>query len=268
MLIPDNEEQIQLTINSVKGFLLSVKNLSVNINFSYDSNEILDKIDFLKQENKEVYINLNKNYTNDEVVVLEEFLVTLSKKDIDGIFFSDISLLKLAKNYNLIWAAEHATTNYKTANTFSDYGAKGIFISPDIPLEEMKEIREKTKLKTYIQIFGYHSIFTSVRKHITSYMDVTENKNEKKLLKMKLKEEEYPILENSLGTVIFNSKIINGFFINEQFDSFIVNGFNIENDKLKKVVEAQDSEVIKKLFENIDENIFSKKTIYRVKGDK
>ena len=64
--------------------------------------------------------------------------------------YSDVCFINLKNelglNYDLIWSQEHLTTNYGTINFWQEYGVNYTYISPDITLNEILEIKQNTKV--------------------------------------------------------------------------------------------------------------------------
>ena len=82
---------------------------------------------------------------SNDLSLLEETLIELSKLNIKGIFFYDIGVLNIVKRLNLniplVWAQEHMTTNYETINFWYNEGAESTQVS-----EEIKDVLLKSNL--------------------------------------------------------------------------------------------------------------------------
>ena len=82
----------------------------------------------LKDNNKEVYISLNKLYYEKNIKDLTNLLNIISKYNIDGVMFCDVSVYEIVKennlNINLIWDSYHLGTNYETINFWNKRNVK------------------------------------------------------------------------------------------------------------------------------------------------
>ena len=107
-----------------------------NKEFSYNSDLILglknysnqsiveftiEEIEKLSKEH-EVFVKLNKSFSNDEIPSLEEVMKKLDKMNIKGVFFYDLALVQIKRDLNLnldlIWDESHMVNNYKTCNYY------------------------------------------------------------------------------------------------------------------------------------------------------
>lgn len=284
--IPSSINQVNDILNIVDGFILSIDGLSVNGNFYINIRNIDDIIKKIKEENKEVFISLNKNVFNSDLDFLKETLVKLNHLNIDGVLYYDISVLSIVKNLklnlNLIWSQEHLTTNYLTANYYKEKGVKGVYLSSEITLKEILEIRDNTDLLIMVPIFGYLPMFNSKRHIVKNYLETFNINDYSKINYMEKENKKYPIIDDYNGTTVYSSNIMCGLeeyliLKEKKLDYVTINSFNISNSKLKEVIihfnEVNESNkkekinIINKMFDNMDKGFLYKETIYRVKKD-
>ncbi len=250
ILMPNSQKQIEKTIDLVDGYILGIKSLSINASFLVKEN--------IKIENKKIFVLLNKNYQNRELKKIEKTINQL--KPIDGILFADLALLKLNKKIKLYWHAEHFTTHYQIIDD-----ASGMFVSNDLNIKEMVEIRKKTKKELFVQVFGHYPIFNSVRHLVNNFCET-----EKKSFLINHENDFFPIIDDQNGTTIYSSKLINGIDYIEKlkdFDYWVINGFNIGDKELLKVINNFKNKT-KFSIKNQDNNFFEKKVIYKLKEQK
>ena len=221
LIIPSNKEQFRLNCD---GLIIGIKGLCTNMaNFELDD---------LKGIDKEIFVSLNKNMFNKDLDYLKETLIKLNNYNIKGVIFYDIAVLNLYKklnlNYDLVWNQEHMTTNYDTINFYYDQGVKYTYVSSDITLREMIEIKNNTKSILMANIFGYVPIFNSKRKLITNYFKTFNLKGEPKFICNEGKK--YPIVEED-GTIVYSDFILNGFEESKllNYDYVVLNSFRIDN---------------------------------------
>ena len=79
----------------IDGLILSLKNYSSQSYLTYTFEEIEQIIK--DNPDKEIFINLNKNFFNDEIESLKEILLKIDKLNVKGIFFYDLAILQLKK---------------------------------------------------------------------------------------------------------------------------------------------------------------------------
>ncbi len=251
--------------NLVSSFIVPLDDLSVN----YE--KTLSLSDAKEVNNiKKSFIVLNKNIHNNELNKLEETLKEIEKMDFLGIIFYDISLINLKQKLNLetplVWAQEHLTTNYGTANYWYEHGSEYAYLSSELTKKELDEIASKTKAKTLVNVFGYLPMFTSRRHLVNNYMENfnLEDNHQKHLFK---EDKNYIIQDKNYGTTVFSDYILNA--LDEDFSKFDYIVFNSNY-----ISDSDFYEVLLNYKENKKEYKFPfnhgflyQETIYRVKKD-
>lgn len=265
------------------GLILSLKNYSSQSYLTYTFEEIEQIIK--DNPDKEIFINLNKNFFNDEIESLKEILLKIDKLNVKGIFFYDLAILQLKKECNLktdlIWSQTYMVNNYKTCNYYHSKGVKYALLSKEITLEEIKEIIAKSKITAMVETISMPSVAFSKRKLLTNYYH-NLNKEAKKdlVITEKATNEEYQVLEDETGTNFFLNKITNATSIIKELYScncpyIILREYGIDHELFKELLidtqkyiegRCQDEEYINK-YKNLNDftNFFFKKTIYQVK---
>ena len=262
-------------------FLYGIKGMSVNMPIYYSIDELEIIINNIKKEKKEVFISLNKNMHNKDLDELENILNKLSNLNIDGIFYYDVAVLSLAKklkiNIPLVWSAEHLTTNYSTINYWNKYGVTYTNISCEITKDEILDIRKNTDSKLIATVFGYLPMFVSKRHLVDCYLEKFKIKDNSKQYYLEKNNEMYPIVDDSLGTNIYSSKILNGYseyltFVDNNIDYVLLNSYLIDDEIFIKIVDIfknkstnGEEEISKLLNNNVDKGFLYKETIYKVK---
>lgn len=286
LLVGLNKKGILDYLNYTNSFIIGLKDFSINYQeFS------IDEIKKLKEEysNIELFVSINKNVFNSDLKLLEEKLFELSKLNINGVLFYDLSILSLVNKNNLniplVWAAEHMTTNYNTCNYYYDKGVKYSYLSSEITALEIKEIKEKSNIKLISFFFGYPDVSFSKRKLLTNYFLYNNLNKERDWYTISSDENnKYFIKESKLGTRILYGKVMNGIkpfydlidtvdygVLNEELmehDTFI-KGLSVFKELLDKKINVEDANgVITNLVNSDDTVFYYKKTIYRVKDEK
>ena len=102
VIIPNSIDSIYNLVNKdIDGFILSIKNLSVNASFYITVDELENIIPIIKKNNKKIYISVNKNMFNSDLDNLKDTLIKLNNMDIDKILFYDLSVLSLVNKLNI-----------------------------------------------------------------------------------------------------------------------------------------------------------------------
>ena len=286
LLVGLNKKGILDYLDYTNSFIIGLKDFSINYQ-EYSIDEIKDLL--REYPNIELFISLNKNIFNSDLKLLEERLIELSKLNIKGVLFYDLSILSLVKknslNIPLVWAAEHMTTNYNTCNYYLDKGCEYVYLSSEITVEEIKEINEKSDIKLISFFFGYPDVSFSKRKLLTNYF-LHNNLNKEKDWYIITSDEynKYFIKESNLGTRILYGKVMNGILpfndlintvdygiINEELmdHDVFMKGLSVYKDLLDKkiTVEIANQKIIDLV--NSDDTLFYyRKTIYKVKDEK
>ncbi len=257
------------------GVILGIKDLSVNMPFYIDIDDIQNI------ENKEIFIALNKNMHNCDLKLLKETLIKLNDYNIKGVIYYDISIVnyyqELDLNYDLVWNQEHMTNNYYTTNFWYENGVKYTWVSNDITLREMHEIRENTKAKLMVTLFGYLPIFDSRRHLVKNYLKTFSISSDNELNYMSKEGKTYPLVDDKQGTTCYSDFILNG--LSEKlllnYDYIVLNSFLIDDEKFISVLDIfntvnkdsvkEKEEEINKMFSNTKKGFFYEETVYKVK---
>lgn len=278
VVIPNTNASIENILKKGCCILLGIEGYSVNT-----LNVNIEQIKILVHESNNIFLSLNKNISNDELPKIEKLLIELESLHIKGIFYYDVALVNICKRLNLqlnlIWSAEHLTTNYFTINYWYEHGIKSCFLSNEITMKEIKEISQNTKSTLFVQLFGYIPMYVSKRHAINNYLEhfhLDRDSSEYFLFKENHK---YSIVDNSEGTMIYSSFILNGLReyleLKDMIDYTIINGYMLNDNELMKVIDyfsvsnstnIDDLENgINELFSNLSKGFLYEETIYRVK---
>ncbi len=266
--------------SDIDGVVLGVKDLSVNYSNTYTVEEIES---FLKTFKKEVFLSVNKNMHKKDLSLLEKVLKTFDGK-VNGFFYYDIAVVnfkqKLKLKTPLVWAQEHLTTNYSTMNYWYDFGANYSFVSAEITLEEIKEIKKHSKSKLIVPIFGRIPMFTSNRFLITNYHSYFQLDQKKGHFHLEKEGNQIPIEEYEEGTICYSPHYLNGLkesLLLKEIDYFYFNSYGIDIVTYQKIInnykkatkenqDALEQEIDFLLEGNTDKGFLYKETVYKVKS--
>lgn len=255
------------------GIIVGIEGLSVNMPNYF-------KLEDLKGIDKEIFVCLNKNMHNRDLDLLERTMIELNNYNIKGVIYYDLGVLsiynRIKPNYDLVWNQEHMTTNYDTINFYYKNNVSYSWVSNDITLRECKEIKENTKSKLMITLFGYLPMFVSKRSLVKNYLKTFNLKDDSCINYMYKEGKKYPVTDDFVTTVYTNF-ILNGLKekLELDYDYIVLNSFMIDEDKFSKVldifntvdknnIDEKESELCN-MFDNLDKGFFYKGTIYKVK---
>ena len=281
MIYQNNVEHLKY----VDGVIMPLKDYSVSYINKYTIDEINKFV--LEHKDKEIFVVINRNLFNKDILNLESILKKLDDIGITGVFYYDLAVLSIYKKNNykfeLIWNQTHMVTNYNTINYYLEKGASGAVISNEITLDEILEVRKNTNAKLFVNVVHCPIMSFSRRKLLSNYCKSTKTD----VLSNKLEVSEHSsgykclILEEEDGTSIFSSKIVNNLdvvdtYIDNNFDDVIVDTSFIDEDMEQLIVYLVYSiinnlddklKLIKEMKEKIGSNtgFLYRKTIYKVK---
>lgn len=272
LIIPNSINLIDKTLILADAYLIGLKDFSVNMNLYLTFSEIKSLVERLND--KKIFVAVNKNMRNGDLEELKEQLQNLCTLNIAGIFYYDIAVYNLcSKKEKLVWSMEHATTNYATINYFNNKGVKSVYLSSEITLNEIKEIKENSKSQLFVNVFGYLPIFLSKRYLISNYKNYFKLTDNDSLYYMEKEGKKFPVLETNDGTIVYNSHILNAYddyeYLKNNIDYTVFNSFLIQDDIFISVLEAFDKNLGKAKIDmllnyNTDTCFMHKETIYRV----
>ncbi|MBS7020414.1 MAG: U32 family peptidase [Firmicutes bacterium] len=286
LVVPKHIEGIHEMLSLADAFLFGVFNLSVHFEHTYTITELKPIITQLKESGKEVYLSCNRNFAKEDLKQLETTLEEISKLPIDGLFFYDLAVLELVKtkypHIPLIWDQEHMTTNEFTISFYETEGISKVNLSTNLTLDELKIIKEHTKVPCIAPIFGYFPMFESKRHLVNNYLDTFSLKTSNGTYQIEKEGKTYPIVDHNHGTTVYTSVPLNGLeesilLKKTGMDYLLFQEFGIEQDTFIKVLElyhkyekTQDKkikETLDKLLNgNYDLGFLYKKTVYKVKN--
>ena len=131
-------------------------------NFSRE--ELKEAVNFAHNLNKKVYVTVNIVLHNEELDNLKDYLLYLDSINVDGIIVSDITIMKLHKELNLKLELHISTqasiSNYEAALFYKELGAKRLVLARECSKEDIKKIKEATKLD--LECFIHGAMCTSI----------------------------------------------------------------------------------------------------------
>ena len=218
---------------------------------SFSLVEITESNQIIKSLGKEIYINMNLVVHQSDIDTFTEFLSFVSELKVDGIIFGDLGTYMLARNLDiqskLIYNPETLNTNYYDTIFWAKKGIKGLTISKEITLEEIKQIAENKHVEVSIVGHGHLNMFHSRRPLIENFFTYTKEEYDQYIGKRNLKiveeirDEAYPIFQDIHGTHIFREKAQESYKeiteLSNYIDVFIIDAILKDEDYLLETVD-------------------------------
>lgn len=262
----------ELSKKDVGGFIVGIKNYSIFQNLKLSIEELKEiKID------KELYVSLNKPVHNSELESIKNILTELSKLNITGVFFEDISIYKLNRDLNLglnlIWSSMHLPTNYRSCEYWNKKGCSGALLSTELMVSDFTSIKKNTNMNIFVYLYGYIPIFESSRTLVTNYLKHINKDNNSKVFYAYEKERNkyYPIYEE-YGNTFITEEVLNGINVvgelkNNNIDYIILNSLMHEEEDFNVIVDEYIDAVNGKVFNKKDvfTGFLFKESIFKVK---
>jgi len=280
IIMPRGIKDINNTLKYADAYMLGVSDLSVNMPNYFDMDELIKIINYLNENNKEIFISLNKNMHNNDLDYLKDVLQKLSVLKINGVLFYDMAVVNINKNSDLklplVWGQEHLTNNVLTSNFWYEHGAKYTLISGEITKEEVDEIKDLGQAKMILPIFGHLPMFVSMRHLVRNYLDTFNINDNSQIYYLEHEKQLYPVIDTRDGTIAYSSKILNGIseVPNLKVDYILLDSFLIDEDVFTNIVKMYSevnptnkeeyNEIINNLLDT-DYGFLYKETIYKVK---
>lgn len=274
ILVMPSDNNIE-KLKETDGYLLSLQGWSVNSPYKVTLEEIKNIKNEMKS--KEIFVSLNKNIYSSEIESLKNILKEIETLELAGIFYADTCFIQLKKELHLktplIWAQEHLTTNYETINFWNQYGVSGAYLSPEITLKEIEEIKNHTSSTLVVPIFGYLPMFSSKRHEIKNYFNHFQIHDSSPIYYIEKENKSYPIIDEEDGTTAYTAFILNGFeeYLKLNVDYVTLNSFDIDSEvflKILNIYKNKNIEEAKKIgqwISNLDKGFLYKETIYKIK---
>lgn len=256
LLIQNEDLVLKLKKMSNITFLFPIECFTVGFNKTFKVEDI----------NIPSYIFVNRILDNKGI---EDFKKLISKlpDNIKGIVFDDIGVLNVLLESNLditkILFLNHFNCNYESINIYLDY-IDSVVISPDLTVEETREILAKASKPLVVHTFEHVNIMYSRRSLITNYNNYfKENAGLISDLEESISNVKFKIIENEYGTVIYTKEPFNGLeYLNDDNILFnLINTVFLSDEEVLKILKG---DILNYNYKYLSEF----KTIYKLKEDK
>lgn len=248
---PFNSSSIEKLSNAgADVFIIGNEDYANRLVNSFSVVEITNINKLVKSLGKELYINMNMIIHHSHIESFTEFLNFVKTLDVDGIIFGDLAAFMLAREIGieskLVYNPETLNTNYYDTTFWSKKGIKGLTIAKEITLDDINEICSKKEVEISIVGHGHLNMFHSRRPLIENFFKYTKEEYDQYIGNRNLKiveeirNEEYPIFQDSHGTHIYREKAMESYKeiieLADCIDVFIIDGILKDTDYLLEVL--------------------------------
>lgn len=217
--------------------------------YNYSLDEIREINWFCKQNGLKFYIVIDNFISEDELKIAYKYFEYLSRLNIDGIYFHDLSVFKLAAYFHmeskLIYDGQTVLCNSLEVGYFMNKGIDGVVLSRELTLEEITKIIDVNSRACDIVIFGHQRLSYSKRNFLTNYFrQINRKYSYKNRQSLSLIEEQrnyrMPIVEDNSGTKIYSDYVFQMYKelpdIKDSIRRAIVETIFIDDDRILSVL--------------------------------
>ena len=188
---------------------------------NFDQDELYQAVRYCKAHGVDAHVTINTMPRCSEVKELPAWLEVLEDAGVTAVIVTDLGAFRLAQKYSP-HVQKHISTqasicNYETANAWYDLGASRVILAREVPLEDIREIRQKTPPELEIEAFvhGAMCVSYSGRCLLSNYMTGRDSSRgacaqpcryQYYLMEEKRPGEYFPVFEDNKGTYIMNSR--------------------------------------------------------------
>ena len=182
--------------------------------------EITQSVRFCRTFHKKVYIIMDDFISEDEKMLMYDYLDFIDGLNVDGIYFHDLGIYNAAKSYGLvsklIYDGKTVMCNSLDTAFLLDKGIDSIVISRELTYPEVKEILKNHSGRIDLQIFSHLRMSYSRRHFLKNYFKQIGKEYDysgKETLSLVEEQREYkmPIIEDEDGTYIYTDYIFEMF---------------------------------------------------------
>ena len=188
---------------------------------NFEEEELYQAVAYCRERGVDTHVTINTMPRCDEVKRLPRWLEILEDAGVTAVIVADLGAFRLAQKY-APHVQKHISTqasicNYETAAAWYDLGASRVILAREVPLEDIREIRERTPKELELEAFvhGAMCVSYSGRCLLSNYMTGRDSSRgacaqpcryQYYLMEEKRPGEYFPVFEDGKGTYIMNSR--------------------------------------------------------------
>ena len=280
-LLVEVVDKNSLSFEYADGVILPLEDYSVESTTYFTLDEIRS---FSQKYSKEIFVKMNRNMMNRDIEKICSILKELAQMNITGVFFYDLAILELKREFNLsinlVWNQTHMVHNTKTCDYYYSKGVRYAVLGKELTLEEIENIIKNSKITSMVEVVSRPSIGFSKRKLLTNYgMDLGRDVSSEEVIEEKVTKKKIRVKENQDGTSFFLDSVTNGTGVISDLylvgcPYIIMKEYGIEDCFVELITDTMDyihngcvdSTYVEK-YQKLGNytNFFFQKTIYKVK---
>ena len=185
---------------------------------NFSCQELEEGVALCHRRGVKVYVTCNTLPRNQELPEMVPFLKFCQEAGVDGFILSDLGVLALAKEH-APQVERHISTQFGVVNYAAarfELGASRVVLAREVPLSEIREIREKVDPRLELEAFAHGSMCVSFsgRCLLSNYLTGRDANRgqcaqpcrwEYTLVEKERPQREFEIFQEERGTYIFNS---------------------------------------------------------------
>ena len=252
------------------GYILGIQDFC----WCFDKTFSITELKNILKKTDNVFACLNRVIYEDELEDYKNLLLELDELNLKGIIIGDLAALTYNLKTPLILDQMHLNNSYLSINHYYNNDNCGCYLTNDITLEEINEIRKNTNATLLKDVFGYLHLSTSARKLVSNYLShfKIKDKSDINYIKENNSNDEYIIKEDDFGTHILSGKVLDLFEEKDEIDVdyLVINSYLLEENVVKNIIEAYVNndkskiESVRKVIKT-QKGFINRKTIYKVK---
>lgn len=216
-----NFEKLEIAIHyGADAVYVGGKNFSLrNFSGNFSEKELEEAVKFAHERNVKIYVACNIFPRNDDIPLLKEHLVRLEKIGPDAIIIADPGVFMMAKSVapgmDIHLSTQANTTHMESVRFWKQLGVKRINLARELSLSEIRAISENCDIEVEAFIHGAMCISYSGRCLLSSFLSMRDSNRgmcshpcrwNYAVMEQTRNNQYYPVLEDSRGTYVFNSK--------------------------------------------------------------
>lgn len=189
---------------------------------NFELTQLSSLVDYAHRADVKVYVAVNSLLHNDQLRGLTDYLVALQDIGADAVIFSDPAVYaasrEAAPKLNLHISTQASLTNWQAIRFWEEMGVKRVILARELSLEEIAAIRRRVEVQLEAFVHGAMCMAYSGRCLLSNYMTGRDaNRGDcaqacrwhYALMEEKRPGQYYPIMEDSRGSYILNSRDLN-----------------------------------------------------------
>ncbi|MBQ7090289.1 MAG: U32 family peptidase C-terminal domain-containing protein [Clostridia bacterium] len=188
---------------------------------NFDEQELKAAIDYCHARGKKIYITANIYPTHADLLQLPAYFEMLESLKPDGLIIADLGVMAMAKRYApsipIHISTQANVTNYEAARTYHELGASRIVLAREMPLADIRALREKLPAEVELECFAHGAMCIAYSGRCLLSAVLTGRSGNQgacaqpcrwsyDLVERTRPDQQFPLEEDERGTYLFNSK--------------------------------------------------------------